>query len=129
MYLENVKVGSFLSRYLRSSDLIRREFRFYTKRGPLLHSLVRLDGTFESYIKKFSAKARKNRLREIRMLRERGQLNLMQVSRASEVDAFLEAVYRISRRTWQFKRFGWGLASRYPDLVKHELQFLASAGG
>jgi hypothetical protein len=128
MYMENVKVGSFLSHYLRSSDLIRGEFRFYTKRGPLPHSLIRLDGTFESYIKRFSAKARKNRLREIRMLRERGQLNLMQVSQASEVDAFLEAVYQISRRTWQFKRFGWGLASRYPDLVKHELQFLAERG-
>jgi hypothetical protein len=128
MYLENVKVGSFLSHYLRSSDLIRREFRFYTKRGPIPHSLIRLDGTFESYIKKFSAKTRKNRLREIRMLRERGQLSLLQVSQASEVAAFLEAVYQISRKTWQFKLFGWGLASRDPDLVTHELQFLAQRG-
>jgi hypothetical protein len=35
IYMQNVKTGSFLWNYLQSSALIRRRFRFYTKRGPL----------------------------------------------------------------------------------------------
>jgi hypothetical protein len=45
IYMENVRTGSLLWNYLKSSALIRRRFRFYTKRGPLPHSLIRLDGT------------------------------------------------------------------------------------
>lgn len=126
--MENVKTESLFWSYLRSSTLIRRRFRFYTKRGPLPHSLIRLDGTFESYMKKFSAKTRKNRLREIRTLRERGVLNLRRVSQPSEIDTFLETAYEISRRTWQFKHFGGGLAARDPEVVSRELRFLAERG-
>ncbi len=93
IYIMNVKNTSFLGDYLRSSALIRRGFRFYTKRTPFPHLLIRLDGTFENYLKRFSAKARQNRLREIRRLRERGQVNLLRVSQASEMDAFLEVAY------------------------------------
>ena len=128
IYMENVKTASFLWNYLESSALIRRQFRFYTKRGPLPHSLIRLDGTFESYMRKFSAKTRKNRLREIRTLRERGQVNLLRVSQASEIDAFLEAAYEISRRAWQFKHFGGGLAMRDRELASREMRFLAERG-
>jgi hypothetical protein len=128
IYMENVKTESFFGNYLRSSELVRRRFRFYTKRGPLPHSLIRLDGTFESYMKKFSAKTRKNRLREIRTLRERGRANLLRVSQASEIDAFLEAAYEISRRTWQFKHFGGGLAVRDREVVSREMRFLAERG-
>jgi hypothetical protein len=128
IYMENVKIESFFWNYLRSSALIRRRFRFYTKRGPLPHSLIRLDGTFESYMNKFSAKTRKNRLREIRMLRKRGEVNLLRVSQLSEIDAFLETAFEISRRTWQFKHFGGGLAARDPELVSREMRFLAERG-
>jgi hypothetical protein len=128
IYMENVKAESFFGNYLRSSELVRRGFRFYTRRGPLPHSLIRFDGTFESYMKKFSAKTRKNRLREIRTLRERGQVNLLRVSQTSEIDAFLEAAYEISRRTWQFKHFGGGLAVRDREVVSGEMRFLAARG-
>jgi hypothetical protein len=103
IYMENVKTESFFGNYLRSSELVRRQFRFYTARGPLPHSLIRLGGTFESYMNKFSAKTRKNRLREIRTLRERGRVNLLRVSQAADIDSFLEAACEICRRTWQFK--------------------------
>jgi hypothetical protein len=128
IYMDNVKIRSFLWNYLRSSALIRRGFRFYTKRKPIPHLLIRLDGTFESYLKRFSAKARKNRLREIRRLRERGQVNLLRVSQASEIDAFLEAAYDISQRNSKFKRLGWDLAARDPDVVRRKLRFLAERG-
>jgi hypothetical protein len=128
IYMENVKTGAFLWNYLRSSALIRQRFRFYTKRGPLPHSLIRLEGAFESYMKRFSAKTRKNRLREIRTLRERGHVNLLRVSRASEIDAFLKTAYEISHRARQFKHFGGGLAARDPEVVTRELRFLAERG-
>jgi len=128
IYMENVTTSSFLWNYLQSSAIIRREFCLYTKKGPLPHSLVRLDGTFENYLKRFSAKGRKNRLREIRLLRERGQVNLLRVSQPSEIDAFLETAYKISKRTWKFTRRRVGLAARDPEAVKRELRFLAERG-
>ncbi|HXM65054.1 MAG TPA: GNAT family N-acetyltransferase [Terriglobales bacterium] len=128
IYIEQVKTGSFLSDYLRSRALIRRAFHFYTKRGPLLHSLIRFDGTFDSYMKKFSAKTRKNRLREIKTLRDRGQVDLLRVSQPCEIDAFLETAREISQRSWQFKHFGGGLAARDPNVVRRELRFLAERG-
>ena len=128
IYMQNVKTSSFLWSYLRSSAVIQREFRFYTKREPLPHLLIRLEGTFESYIKKFPAKMRKNRLREIRMLREHGQVNLLRVTQPSEIDAFLDTAYKISQRTWQFKGLGWGLAARDPQVVARELRLLAERG-
>jgi hypothetical protein len=128
IYMENVKTRSFLWNYLRSSALIRRGFHLYTKRRPFPHLFIHLEGTFESYLKKFSAKTRKNRLREIRRLRERGQLNLLKVSQASGIDALLAAAYQVSQRSWKFRRFGWGLAARDADSVTRELRFLAERG-
>jgi hypothetical protein len=50
------------------------------------------------------------------------------VSQASEIDAFLEAAYKISQRTWQFKHFGGGLAARDPEVVTRELRLSAERG-
>ena len=79
-------------------------------------------------MKKFSARTRKNRLREIKTLRDRGQVDLLRVSQPSEIDAFLETAREISQRTWQFKHFGGGLAARDLDVVRRELRFLAERG-
>jgi GNAT acetyltransferase-like protein/PilZ domain-containing protein len=128
LYIENANIRSFLWDYLRSSSLVRQEFHFYTTKGPLPHCLIRLDGTFESYMKRFSSKTRKNRLRELKTLGELGPVTLMRVSRQSEIDAFLESAYYIAQRTWQFKRFGRGLASRDQGVVRNELRFLAEHG-
>jgi hypothetical protein len=125
IYVNNVKTESFFWNYLQHSALIRRWFQFYNRKGASWHQLIRLDGTFESYMAKFSAKTRKNRFREIRLLRERGDVQLVRVTRACEIDAFLEAACEISKRTWQFDR-GWGLRDR--EMVRSKLQFLARRG-
>ena len=52
----------------------------------------------------------------------------MRVTKASEIDSFLEAAYRIDRTTWQFRRFGRGLAARDLDVAKGEMQLLAKRG-
>ena len=89
------------------------------------HQLIRLNGTFENYMGRFTSKSRKNRLRELRLLRERGDVELVRVTNASEIDAFVEATCEVSKRTWQFDQ-GWGL--RDPDVVRSKLQFLARRG-
>jgi GNAT acetyltransferase-like protein len=125
IYVNNVNTNAFFWNYLQNSTLIRRSFQFYQRNGSVPHQLIRLNGTFENYMGKFTAKTRKNRLRELRLLRERGNVQLMRVTKASEIDAFLEATCEVSKRTWQFDR-GWGL--RDPDVVRSKLQFLAQRG-
>ncbi len=77
---------------------------------------------------KFSPKVRKNRLREIKRLRACGDMQFIRVTKASEIDAFLEAAYGISLQTWQFVRHRWGIGAQDIDAVRSELQFLAQRG-
>lgn len=128
IYLNSVRPETLLWRYLQSSRQIQKAFHFYSPGGPLPHFLIRLSGSFDSYMKRFSPKTRKNRLREIKILQGRGDLKLIRVTEASEIDGFLQAAYGISQKTRQFRRFGWGVAARDPRLVKNELQRLAQQG-
>jgi hypothetical protein len=125
VYVNNIRTDSFFWKYLHSSPLIDRSFKFYRRKEPAPHLLIRLEGTFENYMKKFTAKTRKNRFREIRLLEEHGSLQLTRVTRASEIENYLKVAFAISRRTWQFER-GWGL--RDPEMVRGKMQFLAQRG-
>jgi hypothetical protein len=125
IYLDSVRPETLLWRYLQSSPLIQKSFRFYSQQGPLPHRLIRLNGSFSNYMKRFSPKTRKNRLREVKILRELGDVKLIRVTEVSEIDAFLKAAYGISKKTRQFKQFGWSIAARDPRLVKKELLRLA----
>jgi GNAT acetyltransferase-like protein/PilZ domain-containing protein len=126
--LSHVKTASFLWSYLHSSPLIQKFFSFYTQSGPLPHPLIRLNGSFAGYMNKFSPKVRKNRLREIKRLRACGDVQFIRVTKASEVDAFLEVAYGISQKTWQFVRHRWGIGARDIDVVRSEMHFLAQRG-
>jgi hypothetical protein len=126
--LRYVKTASLLWSYLRSSPLIQKSFSFYTQGSPLPHPLIRLNGSFAGYMNRFSPKVRKNRLREIKRLRACGDLQLVRVTKASEIDAFLEVTHRISQKTWQFVRHRWGIGARDIDVVRSEMHFLARRG-
>jgi GNAT acetyltransferase-like protein len=128
IHMNALKTDSFLWGYLHRSPLIRKSFRYYSRRGTSPHLLIQLNGSFDNYMKKFSAKTRKNRYREIKLLRERGDVQLVRVSEASQIDSFLDSAYAISRKTRQFDRFGWGIAGRDPEAVRDELQLLAQRG-
>jgi Acetyltransferase (GNAT) domain/PilZ domain len=128
VHIPGLKTESFAWNYLRYSPLIRKLFWYQIPRQPSPHLLIRLDGTFDSYMNRLSAKTRKNRLREIGELRQHGDLQLIRFTKSSEIDAFLEPAYAISRRTWQFHRVARGLARRDRDLVRDELRFLAEHG-
>ncbi len=128
IYLDSVKPETFLWHYLQSSPLIQKSFRFYSQQGPQPHWLIRLNGSFSNYMKRLSPKTRKNRLREIKILQKLGDVKLIRVTEAFEIDAFLKVAYGISQKTWQFKRFGWSIAARDPSLVKNQLLRLAQRG-
>jgi hypothetical protein len=128
LQLRYVKTASLLWSYLHSSPLIRKSFAFYTQAGALPHPLIRLNGSFGDYMNRFSAKVRKNRLREIRRLRACGDVQLVRVTKASEIDAFLEVAHGISQKTWQFVRHRWGIGARDIDVVRSEMHFLAQRG-
>jgi Acetyltransferase (GNAT) domain len=127
IHMSSLKTESFLWGYLHNSPLVRRFFRYYS-RGTSPHLLIHLNESFDNYMSKFSAKTRKNRYREIKQLRERGEVQLVRVSEAYQIDPFLESAYAISRKTRQFDRFGWGIAGRDTDSVREELQLLAQRG-
>jgi len=128
VHVFQLSTESFPWNYMQRSPLIQKLFRHSLPRDPFPYPLIRLDGTFESYLQRLSAKTRKNRLREIRELQKVGDTHLIRITKPSEVDVFLEAAYRIAKTTWQFDRFGRGLAGRDPDLVRSELLFLAQRG-
>jgi hypothetical protein len=128
IHLDSVRPDTLLWRYLQDNPLIQKSFRFYSYEGPLPHQLIRLSGSFGDYLQRLSSKTRKNRLREIKILRELGEVKLVRVTEASEIDSFLDAAYGISHETRQFKRFGRSIAARDRCLVKNELLRLAQHG-
>jgi len=128
IYMNHVRTDSFLWNYLRGSQLIRKWFWCYRRTDPLPHLLIRLDGTFEHYMQKFPAKLRQNWRRTIRLLQKHGEVQLMRITSAPDIDAFLEAAYGIDRTTWQFRRFGRGLAARDLDVARGEMHLLARRG-
>jgi hypothetical protein len=128
VWLEYVRPESVLWRYLKGSRVLQKFFRPYSEHGPVPHWLVRFQGSFSDYLKEFSPKTRKNRLRELKILRGLGDVKLIRVTQASEIESFLKAAYEISEKTWQFKRFGWSIAAREAPLVRNEMMRLAETG-
>lgn len=128
IFMNYVKADSFLWNYLQTSPLIQKSFRFYSKRGLEPHLLIHLNGTFESYMQRFSAKTRNTFVRKIKRLRNRGDMQVIRVTEESQVDSYLAAATEISRKTWQFKRLRWGIGASDPDVVRGRLNFLARRG-
>jgi len=127
VYLEEVPVDSFLWRYLQSSELPAKVSK-YQPEAPSSHPLLRLEGSFEQYMGKFSSKHRKNLLREVKKIRE-GSLGAMQFTRfqsREEVPFFLEQAIGISKQTYQWKLHGRGLQAS--DTLRKRLVFAAGRG-
>ena len=125
VHLQSVRPDTALWRYLRNSPRIRKFFRFYSQHGPLPHWLIRVTGSFNDYTRQLSSKTRKNRFREIKLLRKLGEVKLIRVTEASEIDGFLETASRISTKTRKFRQFGRGVAARERQLLRNELVRLA----
>jgi GNAT acetyltransferase-like protein len=126
LHFEYVQVGSFLWEYLHNSPLLKRNFRLYSPRGVLPHPLIRISGSFDDYLRKFSARSRGNLLRRVKKLREQGKVDLVKVVTPQEVDSFVDTAAEISRKSYQYNLLGVGI--RDPQLWKRRLTFAARHG-
>jgi len=125
LYLEEIPLDSFLWKYLHRSELIRRSFLPYEPAPPSLRLLLRLDGSFEQYMDKFSSKHRKNLLREVKRLRQGalGEARLVRYESPEEVPGFLDQAFEVSRKTYQWTLYRRGLSAT--DLVRKRALFAA----
>jgi Acetyltransferase (GNAT) domain len=126
IYMTCIKADSFFWRYLGNSSFIKRHFYFYSAWGMRPHPLIRMTGTYDEYLRKFSSKSRNNLSRQLRKLREKGEVKLVRVIEESDVDSFVEAAAEISRKTYQFRVLGIGI--RHSDQLKEWLRWAARQG-
>jgi len=126
IWMECLRVDSFLWKYLHDSAIVRENFYLHCVRGPTPRYVVRPVGSFHEYMRKFSASGRWHRLKELKRLRATGAVELVRCLRPEEVDAFVETAAAISRKTYQFRRLGLGL--RNVPSVKRRLRLAAERG-
>jgi len=123
IYMTCIRIDSVFWRYLHESPLIKKHFHFHSVRDRWPHPLIRMTGSFDNYMRKFSSKTRSNFSRQVRKLREKGEVELVRITEESEVSAFVDAAAEISRRTYQFRVLGIGI--RNPDRLKEWLKWAA----
>jgi Acetyltransferase (GNAT) domain len=128
VYLDGVPLDSFLWKYLQDSPTIRNRFLLYQPEPATPHLLVRITGSFEEYMGKFSGKHRKNINREIKKLKEGalGEFQFVRYELPEEVPTFLEHAVELSKKTYQWILLHRGLDD--PNLLRHRLPLLAKQG-
>jgi len=128
LFLDELPVDSFLWKYLWTSKFIRDSFLLYQPDAISPHPILNIEGTFDEYMSKFSAKHRKNLLRSIKKLRDGalGEMRFVRYESPDEVDAFLKPAVEISRKTYQWQLHQRGLSAT--DLLQKRLLFAAEHG-
>lgn len=87
-----------------------------------IHWLIDLPESFDAFMSTLSKKARKNRLREIRIFEERLNGKVTLVTNEEDVDWFLSAGEKISRSTYQ-----WNIGQRLENNEPTKKTYLAQA--
>jgi hypothetical protein len=128
IYLDDVDLDSFLWRFVENNPAFRASFVRYMPEPPAPRVLLRLSGSFDDYMGRFSSKHRKNLRREAAIFQALApeQESVVRYTRPEEVDTFVDRAIEISRKTYQWKLLGLGL--RHPDSVRKHLSFLARNG-
>ena len=128
LFMEEIPVDSFFWKYLHTSKLIRSSFLVYQPDAASPHPILRVEGTFEQYMGKFSSKHRNTLQRKVKKLREssQGEMRLVRYELPTEVADFLDRAVEISRKTYQWQLHQRGLSAI--DLLHQRLQFAAEHG-
>jgi CelD/BcsL family acetyltransferase involved in cellulose biosynthesis len=125
IYLPDIPVGSMIWEGAGRAAESRRFLRYSpAARAPKV--LLRLDGTFEEYMSKFSSKHRKHLRRAAEKLEEKGAVEVVRCTEAEQIDSFLEHAIAISRKTYQWNLLGLGLRSK--EKIDRQFSFLARNG-
>jgi hypothetical protein len=90
--------------------------------------MLRVEGTFQQYMGKFSSKHRNTINRKIKKLRDGalGEMSLVRYESPADVPVFLEQAIEISRKTYQWTQYGRGLSA--VDRVRRRLMYAAERG-
>ena len=126
IYMTCIRADSFFWWYLKNSSLIKKHLHLYSARGMRPHPFIRMIGSYDDYLRKFSSKSRNNLSRQHRKLREKGEVELIKVTEEADVNSFVEAAVDISQKTYQFRVLGIGI--RDPDRLKEWLRWVARQG-
>jgi hypothetical protein len=126
IYMTGIKTDSFFWLYLRNSPFIKKYFYFYSNRGVTPHPFIRITCPYNDYMRKFSSKTRNNLSRQLRKLREKGEVELVKVTSESDVNSFVDAAAEISRKTYQYRVLDIGICN--PDRLKEWLKWAARRG-
>lgn len=101
--INQLRSDSVLSRLLLAGGKGCGGRWIWRRRESEFRWLVRIGGTFDGYLKKFSGKKRRYLMWEVRQLENRfgGSLRLSRISEPVDVEAFIRAAQQISAQSWQ----------------------------
>lgn len=104
--VDQLRSDSYLGRSLLKEPSSRRGWWLWQRKQDEARWLVRIEGTIENYLKKFSSKTRQNFKREHRLLAEHfcGQLQVSRISDRRQLGPFIQAAQQISAQSWQNKQ-------------------------
>lgn len=124
VFLEGVPVESFLWDYALGAD---DSFRIYAPGELTPRPRIRIEGTFEDYLKRFSARHRHNLRRRVSKFQQDHKGVRWQIyTTPEEVAPFLAHALEVSRMTYQWRLFHRGLADT--EILRKRLEFAAGRG-
>ena len=128
-YLEDVAVDSFFWKFIQGNGVAVRSLSKYMPEPPRPRMLLRLDGTFEEYMGRFSSKHRQTLRRKIRKFQDAapGQTRSARVTSEEDVNSFVDHAVEISKKTYQWNLLGGGL--RDPERLNGILVFSPARAG
>jgi len=91
-------VGADLPRVVRRGKTIR-----YVE-AAVTRCFIRIQGTFDDYLNRFSSKSRKKLKRSLRKFWDTSSGGLREFASADNMATFLDIALRVSRRSWQGKQ-------------------------
>jgi len=108
IYMQFIPIGSFCWEVLCKSQKLQEHAEVYFPGEAVPHARITLPQSFKEYLHKFKSKTRYNLVRQVRQLREHGggQLEVVRIEHAQDVQAFLDEATAISTRSWQFETLG-----------------------
>jgi hypothetical protein len=128
IFLQYLKVDSYMWRFIRQHLAVHKHFQRYSRLGPMPHPLLRFGGSFEQYMQKFSSKHRGNHSRAMKRLEKKGKVELVRVTRKHQIDAYVDAMLKVSAHSWQFNTHNWGTRRESPADAKARMYWLAERG-
>jgi hypothetical protein len=108
IFLECLPTDSPLWGAIHNSRDLRRRFWVYHPSGISQRRTIRISGTFQDYLKKFSSHARGKLRRGVQKLEQAcgHKIRVASVTRRDQVPWFLRHVESISTKSWQGERLG-----------------------